>query len=121
MTGQGELNSQDRMAIQKTFEKRPYQSKKFLAFLLLIGLLSSFVLCALSWGFNVGWPLASVLITIIFTMGFVTLAFNGKQAHLDLYTRGIAMTGLLPDDMKGKIEKTLNDVARDDDSEVDEL
>lgn len=105
------MTAQERIATQKTFEKRWHQSKKFLAFLLLIGLLSSFVLCALKWGFNIGWPLASVLICIIFTMGFVTLAFNGKQAHLDLYTRGIAMTGKLPADMKGPAPTThKNDV-----------
>lgn len=78
------------------FEKKWHQSKKFLAYLILMALQAAFGLCALKWGFDVGWPLAGVLVSAIFTMGFVTLAFNGKQAALDSYVRGIAMTGKSP-------------------------
>ncbi len=91
-----EIEINERANMVKVFEKHFLKSKKFLAFLLLLALLSAFVICFLRWRFDFGWPAASVLIAIIFTMGFVTLAFNGKQAALDQYTRGIALTGKLP-------------------------
>lgn len=102
------MTDKERIDILKELEKAWYKSKKFLAFLLLLSLLSGFVFCALKWQFDFGWPLATVLCVIIFTMGFTTLAFNGKQAELDKYIRGIAITGKLPFDVAEKLkgEKT---------------
>lgn len=46
-----------------------------------------------------------MLLAIIFTMGFVTLAFNDKQALIDKFTRGITLSsGQQIDDATRKIQ-----------------
>jgi len=120
-----EIEMNDRANMVKIFEKHFLKSKKFLAFLLLLALLSAFVICFLKWRFDFGWPAASVMIAIIFTMGFVTLAFNGKQAALDQYTRGIALTGKMPGAVVKGVQQAIQPPPKDakpySDEESDEL
>lgn len=37
----------------------------------------------------IGWSLAAFMVGIIFTIGFVTTTYIGKQAALDSYVRGM--------------------------------
>jgi len=86
------------------FEKPWYRSKKFIAFLLMELLL--FVLLFLliaatkkTEATEITWQESALAISMVFTMGFVALAFNGKQAALDQYVRGIALTGKKPGEL----------------------
>lgn len=107
----------EKATVQKMLEKRWYQSKKFLAFLLLLLLLSGFVICLFYWKFDFSWPVASVLLAIIFTMGFVTLAFNDKQALIDKFTRGITLSsGQHLDDATRKIQMIFDEDGEKKDS-----
>ncbi len=95
------------MQMMKMFEKRWHKSKKFLLVLLLMASLVSFVICALKWQFDIGWPLATVFCVIVFTMGFVILVAIGKQAAADEYVRGVALTGGIPFEMMKKLKKSV--------------
>lgn len=115
------MTSQERMELMKKFEKAWYKSKKFLAYLLLMALLSAFVFSAIKFQFNFGWPLATVICVIVFAMGFATLAFNGKQALLDEWTRGIALTGRIPTALAGRFDEMRGvDPAPDDETLSDD-
>lgn len=79
--------------LTKTFEKPWYKSKKFIAFLLMELLLFALALLAMLTQDEIGWPLAAYMFGIIVSMGAMALAFNGRQAQLDAYVRGMAMVG----------------------------
>jgi hypothetical protein len=87
-------------------EKRWYQSKKFIAFLIMEMVFAALVVCTLRWQAELGWPIAGFLTSIIFCMGFIALAFNGKQAMVDMYVRGMAFGGKVPFKFKQKIHGT---------------
>lgn len=78
--------------ILKTFEKEWYQSKKFIAFLIMETVFFITVILTLKWQNDFGWPICTFLGTIIFCMGFIAVAFNGKLAELDMFVRGIALS-----------------------------
>ena len=88
-------------------EKPFYRSKKFYAGFLIESALTAMAIVALRWQTDLGWPLSAFMLGIVFTMGFVYLSYNGKQAMLDTYTRGIALTGKIPTDFVKKITKDL--------------
>jgi len=92
------MTTQERVDIAKVFEKSWYKSKKFIAFItmeiLLFAVLITLVFyTTLSDNFALGWPSASLGVSLVFTMGFLALAFNNKQAALDKYVRGVALLG----------------------------
>ena len=92
------MTTQERVDMAKKFEKSWYQSKKFIAFItmeiLLFTVLITLVFYTVITGnFALGWPSSSLGISLVFTMGFLALAFNNKQAALDKYVRGVALLG----------------------------
>lgn len=91
--------------IQPEFEKPWYKSKKFVAFLLMEVVFTVVTAFTLKWQTDIGWPTAAFLVAIVFTMGFIAISFTGKQAMLDMYVRGIALTGQLPE----KLASTFTD------------
>ena len=42
---------------------------------------------------NLGWPLASFMVGLVFMMGISTMWYLGKQAAADIAMRGYAMVG----------------------------
>jgi hypothetical protein len=84
----------------KSFEKTWNKSKKFIAFLLMEALLYSLALVTLLSQDSVGWPLAAFMFGVVVSMGAMALAFNGRQAQLDAYVRGMAMVGRAPQNLK---------------------
>jgi len=77
------------------FERAWWQSKKFGAFLIVVATLVGIAVTLLVTQDAVGWPLASVLWTIVVTIGAVGFAYMGKQALIDKYLRGISMRQLM--------------------------
>ncbi len=90
------MNDSARIKLSTTFEKRWWQSKKFVAFLLMELLLSGMAIVALLSQPQLGWPLAAYMLGVVVTMGCTALVFNGYQAKLDMYIRGMALTGRAP-------------------------
>jgi len=86
----------------QVFEKKWYQSKKFIAFLLMEVVFTAVLMLALKWQGEIGWPASTMLISIVFCMCFVAISFNGKLAHLDLFVRSMALTGKFPEELSQK-------------------
>jgi len=99
------MTPQERMEMMKKFEKAWYQSKKLLFCLTFMALVSAFVFSVINFKFDFSWPVATVICVAIFALGFVVLAFNGKQALLDQWTRGIALTGQIPTALAKKYDQ----------------
>jgi len=78
------------------FEKSWFRSKKFIAFLLMEILLSALALIALYTQPALGWPLSAYMTCIVFTMGAIAFGFNGQQAALDKYLRGMVLAQRSP-------------------------
>jgi len=78
-------------------EKKWYQSKKFIAFLItetVLAGLASLAMVALIKQPSLGWPMATVLITLVVSIPSVAMVFNGYQAALDKYLRGMHLEKL---------------------------
>lgn len=82
---------EEKKEMMKGFEKPFYRSKKFIAFLVMEGLLAWLAYTALKSQPDLGWPLASFMLGIVMTMGAIALVFNGYQAKLDMFMRGMAL------------------------------
>jgi hypothetical protein len=102
---------QARKEAADAFEKKWWQSKKFIVYTMMLGLVSTFIICALKWRFDFGWPLATVLVCCVFTIGAVTLSSIAKQAALDAYVRGIGLIGKVPQGTIDKMEKVPKAIA----------
>ena len=83
----------EKTELAKTFEKSWRRSKKFIAFLIMECLLYSLALITLLTQDDIGWSLAAFMFGLVVSMGAMALAFNGRQAQLDAYVRGMAMVG----------------------------
>jgi hypothetical protein len=77
-------------------EKVWHKSKKFLAFLIMEAVLGGLAFYAVFHLDSIGWPMATLLMTVVMNMGFIAVAFNAKQAELDKYVRFVALTGRVP-------------------------
>jgi len=97
------MTSKERKELGNNYEKRWYHSKKFLAFLLMELLLAAMSMVALFTQQPAGWPLAAFMTGIVVTMGSIALTFNGYQAKLDMYVRGMALTGDPPKSLMDKL------------------
>jgi len=97
------MTSKERKDLGTHFEKKWHGSKKFLAFLLMELLLCSMAMTALFTQEDLGWPLAAFMLGIVVTMGAIALVFNGYQAKLDMYVRGMALTGEAPRSLMEKL------------------
>ena len=91
------MTGPERQTLVQGMEKPWYGSKKFLAFLFMEVILTALAGTALFTQPELGWPLAAFMLGIVLNMGFIALAFNGKQATLDMYVRAMALTGSVPD------------------------
>lgn len=78
---------------RNTLEKVWYESKKFIAFLLMEVALGALMFYTVYRNLEIGWPVTTVLIALIFNMGFIAVAFNAKQAELDRYIRLASLVG----------------------------
>ncbi len=87
------MTDKDRIDLAHKFEKPGHKSKKFLAFVMMELLLGFLAVYALDKQPELGWPLAMFMFGIVMTMGAIALVFNGYQAKLDMYIRGMAMVG----------------------------
>jgi len=90
------MTGKQRITLATKFEKPWHQSKKYLAFLLMELLLSALAVVALFTQRPLDWPLAAFMLGVVVTMGCIALVFNGYQAKLDMYVRGMALTGQAP-------------------------
>jgi len=97
------MEKQNKHDILKLMEKGWYQSKKFLAFLLVETMLFSMALAALKWQTSLGWPLALFMFTLVICMAFITVAFNLSQSKLDSFIRVTALLGKIPNAMKQEL------------------
>ena len=101
-------------------EKRWYQSKKFIAFLIMEMIFSSLVVLALFWQKDFNWPIAGFLTSIVFSMGFIAVAFNSKQAMVDMYVRGMALSGKAPFKLQEKIHGLFGAIGKQVEEEKEE-
>lgn len=97
------MTDKERKDLAGSYEKPWHRSKKFIAFLLMEIVFCAMAMVALFTQAQLGWPLAAYMTGIVIAMGFLALAFNGKQAQLDMYVRAMALTGGIPK----KLEDTL--------------
>ena len=109
------MTDEQRVDVLKEVEKPWHKSKKFFAFLLMeifLGLLLFILIFFTKKAEDsvLSWQESALAITLVFTMGFIALAFNSKQAALDQYIRGIALTGTLPPAGKPSIETSKEDL-----------
>lgn len=102
------MTIEQRKSILESVEKKPMQSKKFIAFLFMEILLAALAMVALFTQPQLGWPLATFMSLIIMTMGAIALTFNGFQAAMDKYLRGAALTGTLTDALTQKVSKGID-------------
>ena len=114
------MTDEDRKHLAFTYEKSWYQSKKFIAFLLMELLLSAMAMVALFTQRNLGWPLAAFMTGIVMTMGAIALVFNGFQAKLDMYVRALALTGQAPRSVMEKLFGTVDKPKAKDPDEAGE-
>ena len=97
------MTNGDRKTLVDNYEKPFYKSKKFIAFVLMevfLGGLVFYALYALRMAPDIAWPLAAFMMGLVVTMGSIALTFNGYQANLDMYVRGMALTGGVPDKLR---------------------
>jgi len=78
-------------------EKKALKSKKFVAWLISELLLTGMAISALFTQPELGWPLASYMVGIVFTMGCATMWYLGKQAAIDTFQRGFRFNGKPPE------------------------
>ena len=97
------MTHKDRKDLGNSYEKPFYKSKKFIAFLLMEIIYCAMAMVALFTQKDLGWPLAAFMTGIVIAMGFLSLAFNGKQAEIDMYIRAMALTGGVPTKLHGKL------------------
>jgi hypothetical protein len=98
------------------FEKAWFKSKKFIAFLLTEVFMAGVVITAFVTQ-TIGWPLAGFAVAVVFVMGWTTTLFMGKQAELDMFTRGIAMLGTTPTKFQDKfLEAKKEDVPSEEET-----
>jgi hypothetical protein len=88
-------------------EKPWWRSKKFIAFFLMEAAMLLMAVLALKWQENLGWPLAAFMVSIVFVMGFIAISFNGQQASLDMFVRGMALTGGISTKFKEKFKDVI--------------
>jgi len=74
-------------------EKKPHESKKFVAWLINQLLLTALATTALIAQDELGWPLAVFMTLIVLTMGLSTMWMIGRQAACDIAVRGYALFG----------------------------
>ncbi len=74
-------------------EKGAFVSKKWLAWFIQQLLMAAMAITALVKQPELGWPLASFMVGLVFMMGISTMWYLGKQAALDTAVRGFAMVG----------------------------
>jgi hypothetical protein len=72
----------------ENLEKTALKSKKFIAWLISEVFLAGMAVSALVTQPELGWPLASYMVGIVFTMGCATMWYLGKQAAIDTFQRG---------------------------------
>lgn len=94
--------------VLRSFEKPAYKSKKFFAWFLQETALTVMAILALKWQTNLGWPLSAFMLGIVFTMGFAYISYNGKTAMLEMYTRGMALTGEVSEKLTKKIDTLIS-------------
>jgi len=97
------MTNEQRIKMAKGFEKGHFSSKKFVAFLLMEFLLCGMAITALITQKDLGWPLAAFMTGVVVTMGSIAMVFNGYQAKLDMYVRGMALTGEAPRSLMEKL------------------
>lgn len=116
------MTDEERKEVGRSYEKPWYGSKKFIAFLLMELMLCAMSMVALFTQKELGWPLAAFMIGIVATMGSIALVFNGYQAKLDMFLRGIVLSGNAPrstaEQLFGKPKKMAG--RGDDESEDDQ-
>jgi len=98
------MTDKERKDLAATYEKQWFRSKKFIAFLIMEVVFCAMAMVALFTQRDLGWPLAAFMTGIVVAMGFLALAFNGKQAQLDMYVRAMALTGGVPKKLNGDLE-----------------
>jgi uncharacterized membrane protein YhhN len=103
------MTSQEKKEALTKLEKKPHQSKKFLAWLIFELLMTIMAVSAINNQPKLGWPLASFMVGIVFMMGAATMYFLGKQAALDTAVRGFAMIGRAPKNLKDMFDKGEDD------------
>lgn len=91
MTESEKLEHSEKMLLHA--EKKPHQSKKFLAWAIQQLLMAGMAITALIRQPELGWPLASFMVGLVFMMGISTMWYLGKQAATDITVRGFAMVG----------------------------
>ena len=96
------MTNKERLETLDVLEKKWFQSKKFIAFLIMEIVFTAILVLALKWQEEPGWPAYSFLIVVVFCMGFIAISFNSKLAHLDLFVRSIALMGEIPEELSKK-------------------
>ena len=74
-------------------EKPWYRSKKFIAFIIVEVFMCAMAIVALFKQPELGWPLATFMVGIVFVMGFCAAWFIGSQAAVDKFVLGAAFMG----------------------------
>ena len=87
------MTQQERCQMLHDVEKPAHKSKKFAAWLIQQAIMSAMAIVALIKQPELGWPLATFMVSIVFFMGASTMFYLGKQAALDTAVRGFAMVG----------------------------
>lgn len=87
------MTHEQKQVVLKHVEKKPHQSKKFVAWLIQQLLMSAMAIVALVKQDSLGWPLASFMGGIVFMMGISTMWYLGKQSAVDAAVRGYALVG----------------------------
>lgn len=67
-------------------EKKPFSSKKFVAFFFCVLVLAGLSAIALLTQ-PIGWPLSAFMLAIVLTIGFIGVGFIFSVAQLDKYVR----------------------------------
>ena len=93
----------ERIVLARKFEKPAHKSKKFIAFVFMELLLAFLAVYALEKQPVLGWPLAMFMFGIVVSMGSMALVFNGYQAKLDMFVRGMALAGKAPISLMEKV------------------
>ena len=103
-------NQKHKHDIMKIVEKAWYQSKKFLAFLIVESMLFTMAVLALKWQANLGWPLSTFMLAIVLIMGFIAVAFNLQQSKVDSFVRVAALAaGKTPKSISDRMEVSVED------------
>lgn len=87
------MTTQERCQMLNEVEKPAYRSKKFAAWFIQQGVMGAMAVVALLKQPDLGWPLATFMVSLVFFMGISTMWYLGKQAATDIAVRGFAMIG----------------------------